>query len=111
MRSEKFAPHVNVGNHAVVVGGSIAGLLSARVLADSFASVTIIETDKLPEKPEVRKGVPQSAQPHVLLTRGYRILSDLFPGIGASLRAAGALTIDWAREFHHFGHGGWSEGR
>lgn len=108
MRSEKFAPHVNVGNHAVVVGGSIAGLLSARVLADSFASVTIIETDKLPEKPEVRKGVPQSAQPHVLLTRGYRILSDLFPGIGASLRAAGALTIDWAREFHHFGHGGWS---
>ena len=51
MRSEKFAPHVNVGNHAVVVGGSIAGLLSARVLADSFASVTIIEVAHLLTSP------------------------------------------------------------
>lgn len=78
------------------------------MLADSFVSVTIIETDKLPDLPDVRKGVPQSVQPHVLFTRGYRILEELFPGIGAELSAAGALKIDWAREFNHFGHGGWS---
>lgn len=108
MNIPSLAIHFNVNDHAVVVGGSIAGMLSARVLADSFASVTIIETDKLSELPDVRKGVPQSAQPHVLFTRGYRILEELFPGIGAELSAAGALTIDWAREFHHFGHGGWS---
>jgi 2-polyprenyl-6-methoxyphenol hydroxylase-like FAD-dependent oxidoreductase len=99
---------VNVGDHAIVVGGSIAGLLCARVLADSFANVSIIETDKLPGTPRARKGVPQSVQPHVLLTRGYRILEELFPGIGAELTTVGALTIDWAREFHFFDRGGWS---
>ena len=98
----------NAGNHTIVIGGSIAGLLSARVLADTNAAVTIIETDQLPENPDVRKGVPQSVQPHVLFTRGYRILEELFPSIGAELTAAGALTIDWAREFHHFGQVGWS---
>ncbi len=37
-------------NHAVVVGGSIAGMLAARVLADHFTSVTIVETvDILPD--------------------------------------------------------------
>lgn len=108
MRDKKVEPRGNAGNHAIVIGGSITGMLSARVLADSFASVTIVETDKLPERPDVRRGVPQSAQPHVLFTRGYRILEELFPGIGTELTAGGALTIDWAREFHHFGHGGWS---
>lgn len=95
-------------NGAIVIGGSIAGLLAARVLADSFAEVTVIERDKLPEQPELRKGVAQSAQPHVLFARGYRILEELFPGIGEDLAAAGAVLIDWAREFDQFGHGGWS---
>ncbi len=95
-------------NHAVVIGGSIAGMLAARVLADHFTSVTIVETDKLPENAIARKGVPQSVQPHVLLTKGYRILEELFPNIGDELSAAGALTIDWVREFHHFIHGSWS---
>ncbi len=94
--------------NAVVVGGSIAGMLAARVLAEHFSSVTIIETDKIPDNPIARKGVPQSVQPHVLFTKGYRILEELFPGIGSQLEAAGALTIDWAREFHYFIHGGWS---
>jgi len=31
---------------AVVTGGSIPGMLAARVLADRFESVTIVETDK-----------------------------------------------------------------
>lgn len=108
MRVGTFSPHTK-NTQAVVIGGSIAGLLSARVLADRFESVTIVETDKLPENPESRIGVPQSPQPHVLLAKGYRILEELFPGIGNELSAAGALTIDWAREFHHFEEGGWSQ--
>ena len=59
------------------IGGSIAGMLAARVLADRFESVTIVETDKLPLQPQMRKGVPQSVQPHVLFARGYRILEEL----------------------------------
>jgi len=108
MRSKNFEPGVNIGSHAIVVGGSITGLLSARVLLDSFELVTIIETDRLPTTPNVRQGVPQSTQPHVLFAKGYRILEHLFPNIGNELSAAGALPIDWVREFHHFDRGGWS---
>lgn len=92
----------------IVIGASIAGLLSARVLADYFASVTIIETDKLPCLPDARRGVPQSVQPHVLLTKGYRILEELFPGIADKLKAVGALPIDWAREFYIFNRNSWN---
>ncbi|PSB19021.1 FAD-binding protein [Phormidesmis priestleyi ULC007] len=93
---------------AVVVGGSIAGLLTARVLTDFFDVVIVVERDRLPAHPESRKGVPQSPQPHVLFTRGYQILEELFPGIGDDLRQTGAIPIDWAREFHYFNEGAWN---
>jgi integrase len=40
--------------HAVVIGGSVAGLLAARVLADHFARVTVIERDRLLAQPDFR---------------------------------------------------------
>lgn len=98
----------NIDNHAIVIGASIAGLLSARVLADYFTSVTIVDSDSLPTQANPRKGVPQSLQPHILFARGYRILEELFPGIGTEFRIAGAVPIDWAQEFYHFSHQGWS---
>ncbi len=110
-KTQRVEARTNPSNNedqAVVIGGSIAGLLTARVLADHFAEVVIIERDRLPEQPELRQGVPQSAQPHVLFARGYRILEELFPGIGGELSKAGALAIDWAREFYRFGYGGWN---
>ena len=42
--------------HAVVVGGSLAGMLAARVLADHFDAVTVLERDRFPETPAARKG-------------------------------------------------------
>jgi len=108
MMLESFKTPVNSRERAIVIGGSIAGLLSARVLADKFESVTVVETDRLPCEPIIRKGVPQSVQPHVLFTRGYRLLEEMFPGIGNDLSTAGALTIDWAREFYLFGKFGWN---
>ncbi|MBA2748376.1 MAG: monooxygenase, partial [Tatlockia sp.] len=98
----------NINDRAIVIGGSIAGLLSARVLADCFASVPIIETDKLPDLPKARIGVPQSVQPHILFTKGYRILGELFPNIEEQLSAGGAIAIDWTREFNHFSRRGWN---
>ena len=38
-----------IGDHAVVLGASIGGLLAARVLADAYPQVTIVERDPLPE--------------------------------------------------------------
>ncbi len=82
------------GEHAIVIGGSIAGLLAASVLARHFTKVTIIERDRLPEEAEPRKGVPQGNHAHQLLTRAAWVLEDMMPGIGQELLAAGAEEID-----------------
>lgn len=50
--------------HAVVVGGSIAGVLAAA--ARHFERVTVIERDELTDEPVIRKGAPQGSQIHVL---------------------------------------------
>ncbi len=94
-------------NHALVIGGSMAGLLAARVLADYFDKVTIIDRDRFPEKPSPRKGVPQSGHAHVLLLRGQGILEELFPGLGSELDAAGAPFLDWISDCQMLGMKGW----
>ncbi|MEM6611451.1 MAG: FAD-dependent monooxygenase [Cyanobacteria bacterium P01_C01_bin.72] len=96
-----------LGNKAIVIGGSIAGMLSARVLSDYFERVIICDRDRLPETPQARRGVPQSVQPHVLFTRGYRLLTEFFPGIESQFLQNGVLSIDWAREFRHYFNGHW----
>ncbi|WP_317616109.1 NAD(P)-binding protein [Nostoc sp. 'Peltigera membranacea cyanobiont' 210A] len=53
--------------HALVIGGSIAGLLAAQVLTKYFNRVTIIERDHLSAQPEQRPGVPQAHHLHILL--------------------------------------------
>lgn len=100
--------HKNIlGDHAVVIGGSIAGLLSAHILSQYFSKVTIVEKNKLPEDPNPRNGVPQSTQPHILLTKGYRILLEFFPELITQLLKRGALTIDWGQDFYCFAEFGW----
>ena len=46
--------------HALVIGGSMGGLLAARVLTERFEQVTVLDRDAFPELPEHRSGVPQS---------------------------------------------------
>ena len=76
--------------HAVVLGASMAGLMAARVLADHFAKVTIVERDDLPVGPDDRRGAAQGRHLHVLLPRGSEVLEQLFPGILADLVASGS---------------------
>ncbi len=80
--------------HAVVVGGSMAGLLAARVLSDHFERVTIIERDRFPDGAEARRGVPQGRHAHALLPRGFMIMARLFPGIAGELVSDGAIASD-----------------
>lgn len=80
------------GHQALVIGGSLAGLFAARVLADFFDTVTILDRDVFPETPEHRKGVPQSHHAHGLFPTAFPILERLFPGILNDLRADGAAT-------------------
>jgi glycine/D-amino acid oxidase-like deaminating enzyme len=48
----------------------MAGLLTARVLSESFRQVTVIERDVLPDEASGRRGVPQGRHLHALLSRG-----------------------------------------
>lgn len=80
--------------HAVVVGGSIAGLLAARVLAEAYSRVTVAERDDALEGAEARRGVPQGNHIHALLSRGVDALEELMPGFGEALCAAGGLRGD-----------------
>jgi 2-polyprenyl-6-methoxyphenol hydroxylase-like FAD-dependent oxidoreductase len=96
------------GSHAVVIGGSMAGLLTARILVEHFERVTVVERDRLPQQPEQRPGVPQAYHVHVLLTQGQRILEELFPGIEAEVTATGAPSIDWAAECSFLNMWGWA---
>lgn len=81
-------------DRAVVLGGSIAGLLAARVLADDFAEVLVIDRDPLGPEAAPRRGTPQARHLHGLLARGHRVLEELFPGLTAELVAGGAPIGD-----------------
>jgi 2-polyprenyl-6-methoxyphenol hydroxylase-like FAD-dependent oxidoreductase len=48
-----------LGEHAVVIGAGIGGLLAARVLSDFYTRVTVLERDAFPAADTPRKGVPQ----------------------------------------------------
>ena len=94
-------------SHALVIGGSMAGILAARVLADHFGRVTVVERDRFPEGPAPRKGVPQARHVHALLKRGRLALERLFPGIGEELIAAGAPTLDMVADIAWLNPAGW----
>jgi 2-polyprenyl-6-methoxyphenol hydroxylase-like FAD-dependent oxidoreductase len=83
-----------VGEHAVVLGAGMAGLLTARVLSESFRRVTVVDRDELPTGTEGRRGVPQGRHLHALLPRGRQVLDELFPGITEELVQHGAVLAD-----------------
>jgi len=79
---------------ALVLGGSMAGLLAARTLSDFYDTVTVVERDELKEASDARRGVPQGRQTHGLLMRGAHALEELLPGILDELVADGARVFD-----------------
>lgn len=93
--------------HAVVIGGSIAGLLTASALTRHFAKVTLIERDSLPRGAEDRSGTPQSKHPHNVLTRGMRVMESLIPGLEADLRANGVVFANWGKHVRTLTKSGW----
>jgi 2-polyprenyl-6-methoxyphenol hydroxylase-like FAD-dependent oxidoreductase len=94
-------------SHAIIIGGSLAGLLASRVLAKHFDRVSIVEQDFLPEKPAPRPGIPQSRHLHLFLNRGKIILEEFFPGLEKELVAAGAPSLD-PRSIGWFSPAGWA---
>ena len=96
------------GDHAVVLGASMAGLLAARVLTETYPRVTVVDRDAMPAIGQHRRGVPQGPHLHVLHPRGAQVLDELFPGLLEQMTAHGAVRGDttgtgrWQLSGHRF---------
>lgn len=90
---------------AIVIGGSMAGLLTARVLSNHFTQVTLLERDEIRDQPEARKGQPQTRHLHGLLAKGLETMLTYFPTLVEELQAGGALVTDMGQgmRWHTFG--------
>ncbi len=85
-------------DRAVVLGGSVAGVLAARVLADHYGKVTVVDRDMFPEPGLRRRGTPQDRHIHALQTLGKRGIEQLFPGVTEELVVDGAVTGELGRD-------------
>ncbi|MFC4584887.1 NAD(P)/FAD-dependent oxidoreductase [Sphaerisporangium corydalis] len=83
-----------VHDHAIVIGASVAGLLAAAALTDTFQSVTILDRDTLPPGTAHRRGTAQSRHAHGLLARGREAMEELLPGLTEELAAQGGMPRD-----------------
>lgn len=90
---------------AIVIGGSMAGLLTARVLSKHFTQVTLLERDEIRDQPEARKGQPQTRHLHGLLAKGLETMLAYFPTLIEDLQAGGAKVTDMGQgmRWHTFG--------
>ncbi|WP_169566182.1 hypothetical protein [Sneathiella limimaris] len=80
---------------AIIAGGSVAGLATAKALSNKFDEIIILEADKEPETIEARKGVPQGRHVHGLLKGGSDALTKLFPELPEMLEEFSAPTADF----------------
>lgn len=83
-----------LGEHAIVLGAGMAGLLAARVLSEFYDSVSVVERDRLPDYPCHRRGIPQGRHVHNFHSRGLQVLEELFPALLPDLARAGAGVVD-----------------
>jgi 2-polyprenyl-6-methoxyphenol hydroxylase-like FAD-dependent oxidoreductase len=93
-------------DHAVVLGGSVAGLLAAAALSESCSAITIVERDELsldgPDARRARRGVPHGFQVHHMLSLGSERIDELLPGLDDELVREGGERRDPVGDFAQF---------
>ncbi|YCK42739.1 FAD-dependent oxidoreductase [Actinomadura sp. ATCC 39365] len=95
----------HVAQRAVVLGGGMAGLLAARVLAEHCAEVLLVDRDTLTGAAGPRRGVPHGCHAHALLARGQQILDELFPGLTQQMIDDGVPAGDLATSLRWYFNG------
>jgi 2-polyprenyl-6-methoxyphenol hydroxylase-like FAD-dependent oxidoreductase len=97
----------NKRTQAIVMGASMGGLMTARVLSNHFNKVLIIEKDVVNRQPESRKGQPQTRHLHGLLPAGFQIMQYYFPDLKKALADNGAMVMDFAQTMVWNTYGGY----
>ena len=92
---------------AIIAGGSIAGLATARALSPCFERVILLEADSFDQTGFARKGTPQANHVHGLLKGGCDALTRLFPDLPARLTAAGAVSCHFSSEVRWYINEDW----
>jgi 2-polyprenyl-6-methoxyphenol hydroxylase-like FAD-dependent oxidoreductase len=110
------------GDHAIVAGGSMAGLFVAKALSEAFTQVTVVERDPLlaPLPPKgtggehleqfgrQRRGAAQAFHVHALIYGSRVTLDELYGEVFTeTMRTAGAVYLDMARDHAILTAGGW----
>ncbi len=88
----------SLGERAVVLGAGIAGTLVARVLADHYREVIVLERDGAPDAAGYRKGLPQAKLVHSVLRGGLDAMNSIFPELEQELYAHGAVRTKPTRD-------------
>lgn len=92
---------------ALIAGGSIAGLATARALSSRFDRILLLDADQLDHDGFARKGTPQANHVHGLLKSGSDVLTRLFPDLPERLIRAGAVSCNFSQEVRWYINGGW----
>jgi glycine/D-amino acid oxidase-like deaminating enzyme len=82
-----------LGKHAIVIGGGIAGMLTARVLSEFFERVTVLERDNIGDSLKSRRSVPQGHHAHFLLKGGEQSMENLFPELVKEMVELGSVPL------------------
>jgi glycine/D-amino acid oxidase-like deaminating enzyme len=90
----------SLGENAVVIGGSLAGLMTARVLAEHFDSVTVLERDHIESAPALHKSIPQGNHVHGLLLSGQEAMASLYPELFPNLAGCGKTSITHSKSIY-----------
>ncbi|MEN0140341.1 MAG: FAD-dependent monooxygenase, partial [Rhodococcus sp. (in: high G+C Gram-positive bacteria)] len=96
-----------LGDRLVILGAGIGGSYTALMCAPYFAETVIIDRDAIPDTPEYRPGVPQSAHIHALLRAPLDVANEAVPGFEDALVAAGALSLTAGTRARYHEYGGW----
>lgn len=105
--------HTTENKQVIVLGASVAGLLTTAALLSSgqhVSKVILLEKDNTPEDCGAlagRQGTPQDEHIHFMLEGGRLLIEDLVPGFTEKLIELGARPTDRTQDCHWFRNGTW----